>query len=726
MKNKKCRKNFFWEAVRQIKVTGIIGIVIYVVVCLAVTIGNNIILSHTAGTAIGQKDSIMCLRYNAMSLSLEFIPIMLVPIMMMGAFRFIDSRKDSDFYFSMPVRRRRIYADFMAAVLFWAAMMILSAAVTVSICGMALRYISVDMKSVLMAAITTISGCIFMMGVFGVGISLTGTVSSNMIASIFVMLVPRAVISTFVLIISLGTEFSYSASVFLELLSKTSSLVCTILQFDLFDNMTAGMGLIAFSSVFSIIEGSLYILAGGFIFTKRKSETSGKSSMSPIVQKVLRMVIPYLLCLAGDCLLVYGASADEGDDRSVMLFYVVIMFVLAILFYFIYELICSRKWKTVIKSARQLPVLAILAVLSFGVMELAIHIGNGYMPQKSDIKYIEIEDDCFPEHSGNVKLKSDEAKEIIATAYERQNNPNAIYPESTFDLNVHIGDGLFGHRRTVYVTSNEGIKLARAIMNDPEFKGKKEMLPPEKAVNIGMGYSTDNIYFDGIADVYTTLYEELSDRTRLVDAVINSYSGNGILGVWAYDSPLSSFNEYDSWIPGFYQEKSRESKYYTRIQLSFSTPKTVKLVQGLLDSEFGEMTYKEALSECANENGHFLAHYCLSGIDDKDYDEGINAGATSATQEITGEIGKIIAGYDRYGDASAPNTLIVQIYSGSNFEKMFIGVYNLSVEDAREVKKLIAKQGYFGEYYGIVPATEYDNSDITDDMNFEETEPVQD
>lgn len=145
----------------------------------------------------------------------------------------------------------------MAAVLFWAAMMILSAAVTVSICGMALRHISVDMKSVLMAAITTISGCIFMMGVFGVGISLTGTVSSNMIASIFVMLVPRAVIGAFVLIISLSIEFSYSASVFQELLSRTSSLICTILQFDLYDNMTAGLGLIVGSSVFSTIEGAL-------------------------------------------------------------------------------------------------------------------------------------------------------------------------------------------------------------------------------------------------------------------------------------------------------------------------------------------------------------------------------------------------------------------------------------------------------------------------------------
>lgn len=725
MKNKKCRKNFFREAVRQLKVTGIIGIVIYVVLCLAVTIGNNIDLSDTAGTIIGQKDSIMYLRYNVMSLSLEFIPVILVPIMMMGSFRFIDSRKDSDFYFSMPVRKRRIYADFMAAVLFWATMMILSAAVTVSICGMALRHISVDMKSVLMAAITTVSGCIFMMGVFGVGISLTGTVSSNMIASIFVMLVPRAVIGAFVLIISLSIEFSYSASVFQELLSRTSSLICTILQFDLYDNMTAGLGLIVGSSVFSTIEGALYILTGGYIFAKRKSETAGKASMSPIVHKVLRMVIPYLLCLAGDCLLVYGASADRGIDKSVTIFSAVIAFVLAILFYFIYELISSRKWKTVIKSARQLPVLVILAVLSFGVMELAIHIGNGYMPQKSDIKYIEVDDDCFPGHSGNVKLKSDEAREIIANAYERQNNPNAFYPEPTLDLNVHIGDGLFGHRRTVYVTTNEGIKLAREIMNDSEFKGKTEMLPPQKAVYIGMGYGSDIIYSDWVTEVYETLYNELSDRNGLVDAVINSYSGNGILGVWANDSPLSSYNEYDSWIPGLYEEKYRENKYYTRIQLSSSTPKTVNLVQRFLDSETGGMTYKEALSQCANEYGHFLAHYCLSGTDDKDYDEGINAGATSAAQEITGEIGKIIDGYDRYGDASAPNTLIVQICSDCSFKKMFIGVYNLSAGDAGKVKELIAKQGYFGEYYGITAETEYDDSSDTEDMYYDEAGTTQ-
>ena len=711
MKNKKCSKGLFGEAVKQLRIVGIIGIVIYFVFALGVSVGNNIEMANNkymAGLAL--EDRIFYITYDMISISLGLIPIVFTPILMLSAFHFVNKRTDSDFYFSLPVKKTRLYASFMGAVLFWAVMIMAVPAVTAGICGASLKYVSVDIKALMMGLLSTLAECIFVMGVFGIGISLTGTIGSNVIASIFVMVVPRAVISVFYLMINGGIDFSYQALDYETALSKTNALVYLVTQVDLEYSMYGNLSFVLPSSIWSIAEGALYILAGGFIFRKRKSETAGKTSSSPKLQNVFRMVLPFMFCLAGDCFLVGRSLVEDEYDKVMTIFVAEIMFVLAVLCYFIYELICTKKWKKTLQSAKMLPVLILLAVISFFLIKIPITVGNRYMPEKSAIKYVRIDAVEYYRFTDRIKLDSDEAKDIIVKAYERQNDENAVYPEMTSTIYVHIGDGLFGHRRQVYVTSNEGTKLMREMMNDAAYTCHTEVLPPKEAVDFNMDIDWTPDYHDDFKAVYTSLYNELSDKSRVVDAVLNMYNGNDLVTVWAETpedddstdlqhgilySTDSSYVIGSNYFPWTAKEKDR---YADRLALSCATPETINMFQKLLDERFGKMTYEESWSECSRKNYNFFARYCLTGIDDKNYDEGINATAYNETEEFTKQIGDIIRKYDRYGDASAPNTLTVcisacRINKGEG-NKTFIGVYNLTPEDAEKVRTRIKEQGY--------------------------------
>ena len=662
----------FTDAFKKIRIIGIIGMILYIVGCFACLVGVNIKDATMPGLYAAGS-----FRFGYVKSSVTFlpIPVVFIPIMMITAFDFVNKQPGSDFYFSMPVKRVRMYAEIMTAVLSQALLMMVAALITISLCSPFLKYVSVSWQGVLMGTVQTLASCFFVMGVFAIGISLTGNIASNIVSSLLVLAIPRAVIGAFAFFVTRCITFASVSDVW-ELLEGTNTIMYT------FEQITGdASGFIGMSGlIFTFAEGLLYMLAGGLSFRKRKSETAGKNSISPGAHTVFGMAVPYILGLVGDGWLLY-LTISTDDDRDEIIFLAVLMYVIAVLLYLIFELICTRKLRSVLKSSLKIPILAALVAASFGAMFFFTDRGNKYVPEEEKTDYITIEN-TLGTIKGPVTIYDREAFKIITDAYIRQNN--ASFEEMCNAGNyvyVKIGDGWTGHRRYVFLTDSEKIKLMRAELESDE-ECAYDYLPPEEADIFSMDYDMEQA---GISakEYYEMAYNELLDNGKKNQSILDFSAGNGLVQIGAGNTPIQTDMYYnDYFYPVFNSENGRSGI----ISISRSTPKTL----ARLMDELSEANQGITFSIAANKPGRqsFSLHLSLVDADDDMYDEGKSLYTDEMKDSEIKTLGEILDRYDLCGNPEADNTLFVR------FEG-FIGVYNLSEDDMKEIKRFIDEYRYY-------------------------------
>lgn len=672
MNRRKKSFGIFADAFKKIRIIGIIGMILYIVGCFACLVGVNI-----KNTMMPGFNAAGSFRFGYLSSAVSFlpIPVLFVPVMMITAFGFVNKRPGSDFYFSMPVKRVRMYAEIIAAVLSQALFMMLAAIVTISLCSPFLNYVSVSWQGVLMGTAQTLASCFFVMGVFAIGISLTGNISSNIVASLLVLVIPRAVIAAFAVYVTRCITFASMLNA-VELFAGTNTVMYTLEQIT-----GDASGFIGISGLmFTFAEGLLYMMAGGLFFRKRKSETAGKNSISPWTHTVFGMAVPYILGLVGDGLLLYLTDSTE-DDRNETIFLAVLMYVIAVLLYLIFELICTRKLRSLIKSSLKIPILAVLVAASFGAMYFFTDRGNKYIPEEGKMDYITIET-TLGTIEGPVTVYDREAFKIITDAYIRQNN--ASFEEMCNAGNyayVKFGDGWHGHRRYVFLTDSEKIKLMRAELESDK-ECAYDYLSPEEADAFSMDYDMEQ---SGLSakKYYEMAYDELLDNGKKNQSILDFSAGNGLVQIGAGNTPIQTDIYYSGYIePSFKSENGRSGI----ICISRSMPRTLSR---LMD-EFSEANPGINFSIAANKPGRqsTALHLSLVDVDDALYDEGRSLYTDEMKNSEIKTLGEILDRYDCFGNPEADNTLFVR-FDG------FIGVYNLSEDDMKEIKKFIDEYQYY-------------------------------
>ena len=379
------------EGFRQYQMIGICTLVILLISVVLLTISNY---------KYSGEDITTIELYQINVILLLAIPMTF--LMTLALFRFLNHRAASDLYHALSHKRLTLYSCFAGAIILWILIWIaVSTLASMLLCGFT-NQINLMYDTILPYTASILMMCLLVMTATLVVMSVTGTVFTNVLMTLILLFLPRFSMEffngiltnnlPFVLTTSSAGFFSSRSNLLFSLLTSMMNLSS---EYSLEDVLLPGWR----SVVYTLLLSLVYFAVGGLLFLRRQSEAAGQSAPSRLLQHIYRILIAMIPCLfiSGYLAIEYKNGYAADDAFAFFVFYLI-----AVLIYFAYELITTRKWKNLLSA---LPGLGVVAVLNlailFGMNAAYNHILEN-RPSPDEIESVSIyqEDDMWWYYSG--------------------------------------------------------------------------------------------------------------------------------------------------------------------------------------------------------------------------------------------------------------------------------------------------------------------------------------
>ncbi len=397
----------------------------------------------------------------------SFVALLIAPLMTFILFSSFNRRVSSDFYHSLPYTRLSMFISFSTAILTWcAALTAVYSLTSLAAFSLVPQLFVINLTGSVDYLLTCIAATLAL--VFGIiaAMSVTGTVISNLAAAALLLFMPRALMTAIVATVTnLAPVMSITGGFF-----ATDCNILFNFVFRFFSYWGEGYkGNIA-QDIYTICLGIVYAILAAFLFCRRKSETAGRAAQSKRMADVLRITIGFAISLVATCLMIFEADWE----------FAIILYILAALAYFIWELITTRSFKALTKI---FPGLAVIVVLNIAVVvgcyASAAYI-HSYTPDASEVEGFYVEgdpsdyfygyyEDGYDTFTGyaetktaGIKLTGEDAIEVICDSLENtvESSKNGNYYNIEYDS---TGDKVQYLRRKITFVSKGGIKKSRNI-----------------------------------------------------------------------------------------------------------------------------------------------------------------------------------------------------------------------------------------------------------------------
>ncbi len=683
MKGRFFSNGIFAGQFRQLRIIGIIGCVLYVLFGVFCSIGINISQLRMEEYS---PDSFSLYVENVNGVFLctvqLLIPLIFVPLLMLTAFHFLTKRNSSDFYHALPVKREAMYTGTLAAVFVWAFIITVLPLLVMWVVCFPLKAVNFAFTELLKAALNTLTGCLFMIGVMALGINISGTLFTNIISSGIVLLLPRFVMVMFWVISGAMITDSVIDYHFVRLMLYGNPLTKTIYSAVMYGEEAVDRFVLSGIAA-GAVEGLAYIIAGGVFFKLRKSESASMSSVSRAVQSVIRHLLALVFSTIASVFVVEYICCKDSDEF--VIFMAVLFYVLSLVVYFLYELITTRRWKSAAKSARQLPFLGGATAVIFAVMCFISINGNEYRMNAENAEYIKIievsrlwgEENFLDDGDFPAEIRSGDIKKLIAKAYNSSADGEVYHSAGTVAVAIREN----GVTRKRYVRLNEA-DMGSVLGEIYDIVGVdiSQKLPDIKnsAENYRVG-----------------LYWNIIDPCELTAEEVERV-------YYVLRSEILESENYAVFLYGMREKtlcvlelRGYEDMFGIELPIGVTTPKTFKFVQELIREHNTARGFAEIYETVFNRNFDTVdVNGCISFVSDE-YNDVIYYGVSTYSEENGGDetelskIYEILKKYDPYGDPEGENVIIESSswYYGENARAF--GVYNLSGSDMNKLWNII-------------------------------------
>lgn len=532
-------QKLYLDGIRQLKLVGIMGLVVCCAAAMLTAMGYHINTSvyvmDELGNMIRRVPKGLNLFQAHWSLFITF-PV-LVPVMTMMLFNFLNHRNASDFYHAIPDTRGSLYISYSASILTWIGAIIgistLFSVISVSL----LPTYYIIWSGVPKVLFLIISACVLVMGGVLIALGLTGTRMSNLMVTLIILFLPRVFVTVIMYILEEMMPFvawEYATSLFNPRYDLIAGL--PIALFSGINPFQYGG-----SGVYSLILGLIYLMVGYVIFIRRKSESAGHAAISPKLQGVFRLAVSLMICLLpmyyiSNC----WVDLDYLDGET--LFIILVFYVIAVLVYFIYELMTTGKLRAFKKLCRGIGVLAGLNVLLFLVIIGIYGTTIKNTPEADRIDYIMLrgeERDYFKAQLQQIRIRDEEVAQVTSNALKRaieksRSNYYGKYIDQygniveTVTQTVAINVGIKTIYRDVLYTKTEWEKVNEYLSERPEYYQVYSDLPAYDSREMSIYCESGNLSLAQVAKIYEVMREEVKtiDFEEWYTAVNNYYYGN--------------------------------------------------------------------------------------------------------------------------------------------------------------------------------------------------------
>ena len=527
-------EKLFVEAFKQIRVVGLTAFVILgalgVFMPLLHMIENNESLSHYQSAQLFDTDAFMWPL-----LALIFI---VAPLMFIMLFNFLTKRSGSDFYHSLPVKRITLFTTFTTAIMAWVVMLaIIYTFILLITTSITLPYYVIDNITIINYIVNTIVGCLLIISTFSIGISLTGTITSNIVFSCGILIIPRLVITilSYMTITSSNTMTTDGHLIFNFLANIPFALITCLFGFN--NQALYNMLLLGEHTYYSLGLSIIYLIIGIKLFISRPSEISTKSFRSEKVFSILRFSAGFLISLfiIG---YTFGKTPEDIADNLSYKFSSIILVIFAItVLMFALEAAHKKSVKKGFKGILYAPIIILTDIALIFVMYMTVQYYNNETFNKDDIDYIYITDasdiyqsityndeyyyevySYFKEMISNVKVTDRNIVDYLVDIHntDRSDPSNYCHP-----IKITFDSPLYNETRLVYLDNLEIKALANKLMEVDSFKERFYNYP---SVNSAIAVDCEEATIAQSNEIYRTYLSELKNLTteQLVDIALEA------------------------------------------------------------------------------------------------------------------------------------------------------------------------------------------------------------
>lgn len=496
MKNKKLFSGgLYLEGIRQTRVIGILSIILITFAAVIGPIGNAIIQMAEEARYIGNEPYVIereTVTGLSMNPALMFVFIVIAPAMVFTLFGFMNKRNTSDFYHSIPHTRLCILVSFALSIISWIAVAIISTCAVSSLVYAILgKYYVAVYSTLLKYAVGCFVISLLVISATVLAMSITGTLMTNLILTCLILFVPRICYYAFDSACASSVQILVAGHVLP--LSGTGYNMLTDLFMSSF-TMSNGDYLSLFFSasglIYTTLLAAIYAVLAALFFGRRKSETAGNSAPSRRLQALYRCAVTMVVCFIAVFVIVSETnSLDEGDIVGIAFLYII-----AILVYFIYELITTRKLKNL---ARAIPGLLVVVVLNVALISAGAITKNAalsYSPDADDIDGVQIVNNFSYYRSldyleykqliyGDYTITDPEAKKIISKSLADNisciKSNKRLWTDFNITETVKINTGSGTKYRTLWLTEDDADKLSRMLFDNDDYRNDFTKLPDD-------------------------------------------------------------------------------------------------------------------------------------------------------------------------------------------------------------------------------------------------------
>ncbi len=548
----------FLETLNRLKLPGIIFAVILILE--AILLPLSYVINSTAPEGEITASTISALEAHP----LLFLLLIASPILTYTAFSFLNKRSASDFFHSLPHTRFSIFTSITSAVFAWIlGIGVVSTGLSRLTLALFPAHFSVISGTYLPFFITCIVSAFLLSAVVIIAMSITGTILNNVVLSGLILCLPRYVI----LFITEGllANFPLLPRAYIsELLTLNVNTVTGIGSYIIGANDGSISNIFTpVPQIYTAALTLLYLVIGAILFCRRRSESAERSAPSRFMQAVYRITVATVVCVP-ICFLIFTGDVNPITDA----FTIFILYLLAVLAYFVYELITTKKWKNLISSIPGLLIVALINVLLLGAMSVITISEESFLPAPDEIEYVQVMNEYgngaslyddfmypsnfveFPQYadslSSEVKISDPKVLEIVSSSleetvkyvayngsvYNLYYGDYAKYPEYededkievyTFKIKTATGTKY----RKVRIHQDDSKYIMDTLSASPEYTEAWMTLPDPQRGTVQLTYAYECIRGDEAEAILKIMKEELKtvDFTRWHDFAV-SYKGN--------------------------------------------------------------------------------------------------------------------------------------------------------------------------------------------------------
>lgn len=569
-------------------------------------------------------DNRLKLQYSvsAYSGAMQFVAglgiYILLPVLTIMMFSFLNSRSACDYYHSMPATRIQTVLSFTVAAAFWYFIpniaVVLVETITGAVCGLPINWASLLMHILNLTALF-----LHVYGIMLLSMSLATGILNQIAAAGIIAFMPRILMYVLEAISENAApvliDFGTSLGTFGDI--KFNLIFGSILYSgsEMFDNESIAPML--YSVALGIIYGGLGVVS----YCRRKSEAATSAGANKYVQCGIRVLVSFLVCLIpcaeiGMILIKTHSPEELLTELSWMIPSLLFYYGIAVVAYFLYEAVTAKKIKGVITLKGTMGV-GLLILLSLNLLFIIAPtlVANAALSAEINIDSVEsvslYEDSSYETEYYMLsvdKIRFDD-EYIISTLCDsldeniarikKGNYSEYLYSSkmSSIEVTFNMSDGR-RLNRCIYLQNNEYDRVYEKIINDEKYLNATRKIPTLNEVQTY--YSNVNGLSEGQKkEFYEVLYSELSAMSS------EEYS--------AYI--LNDTNIATIVVCGNKKGHSWRAEYPVNILAPVSYAKYVELCNATDD--FDDKSFAEAFASC---NDTFITVYLIEPNGKNDFE----------------------------------------------------------------------------------------------------------